>query len=177
MALRNTANPRHGIQLSERTSCQDIKDALKTQLRADERGWPGTISKESLALVDQLITKSPAATDSARNAERWSGEYNVLSFDPLTVALEYNEANVVRGGALARVTSDGEVEMRIEIKWRSDEILPVELNGTVSVVGDAAFAVSLVDGAVRSPTSGEIQDMMDAQGTLRGSSGDAFGIV
>ena len=121
--------------------------------------------------------ESMAATHS--RAELWHGDYNVLSIDPLTIALEYNEANVVRGGCLARVTEKHRVEIRIEIKWRSDEILPVELNGTLTVVdaassddgamnnGADAVCVALTDGAVRSPTSGEIQDMVDAQGTLR----------
>lgn len=84
------------------------------------------------------------------------------------MALEYNEANVVRGGTLARVSRGGRVEVRVDIKWRSDETLPVELNGTVVATSHSkSVAVSLTDGAVRSPTSGEIQDMMDAQGTLR----------
>ena len=102
-------------------------------------------------------------------AGRWAGDYNVLSSDPLTVALEYNEANVVRGSCLARVTAEQRIETRIEIKWRSDEILPVELNGTVTPASEDGTRVTvfLTEGAVRSPTSGEIQDMMDAQGTLR----------
>ena len=33
---------------------------------------------------------------------------------------------------------------------------------------ESAPLITLTDGAVRAPTSGEIQDMMDAQGTLRG---------
>ena len=58
------------------------------------------------------------------------------------------------------------MELRVEIKWRSDEVLPVELNGTATLNGPR-IAIALTAGAVRSPTSGEIQDMMDAQGTLR----------
>ena len=120
-------------------------------------------------MAHQLAAMPPVTVVTSSS---WAGDYNVLSCDPLTVALEYNEANVVRGGSLARVHEDGRVEMRIEIKWRSDEVLPVELNGTVVATGDdhcsnLPLAISLTQGAVRSPTSGEIQDMMDAQGTLR----------
>ena len=142
---------------------QAVKQQLKQQLELDERGWPGTISKESLAMVRALED----ADAPEQRPTRWTGDYEVLSFDPLTIALEYNEANVVRGSGLARVTAEQRVEMRIEIKWRSDEVLPVELNGTVSDAGAPRLTVLLTDGAVRSPTSGEIQDMMDAQGTLR----------
>ena len=163
-----TRAARAAIHLSELPSKSSLKEQLKQQLQADERGWPGTISRESLAMVQELEDADLPVQN------EWTGDYDVLSCDPLTIALEYNEANVVRGGALLRVTAEQDVELRIEIKWRSDEILPVELNGTVAAAtcddGGATerrVAVVLTDGAVRSPTSGEIQDMMDAQGTLR----------
>ena len=125
------------------------------------------MSKASIQLAHELIIARPTDADITTHSDL-SGDYEVLSCDPLTVALEYNEANVVRGGSLLRVGTDGRVELRVEIKWRSDEVLPVELNGTAVATGDKqSLAISLTQGAVCSPTSGEIQDMMDAQGTLR----------
>ncbi len=146
-----------------------LKTNLKEQLLKDERVWPGTMSRESLELARMLERLRPVDECSSLvdDWRREYGEFDVLSCDPLVVALEYNEASVVRGGFLARASDDGRVELRIEIKWRSDEILPVELNGTLTALDGGRVEVSLVTGAVRSPTSGEIQDMMDAQGTLR----------
>ena len=146
---------------------RELKASLCEQLRMDDRVWPGTMGPAARATVAALERERPITEESVRELFERDGEYNVLSCDPLVVAFEYNEANVVRGGFLARSTRLGTVEPRIEIKWRSDEILPVELNGTVVRNGDG-LEVLLTDGAVRAPTSGEIQDMMDAQGALRG---------
>ena len=82
-----------------------LDPSLVEQLKRDERGWPGTISREALALVSELGAGSSGRAV-PHDPARLAGDYVVLSCDPLTVALEYNEANVVRGGSLVRVSEE-----------------------------------------------------------------------
>ena len=85
-----------------------LKTNLKEQLLKDERVWPGTMSRESLELARMLERLRPVDECSSLvdDWRREYGEFDVLSCDPLVVALEYNEASVVRGGFLARASDD-----------------------------------------------------------------------
>lgn len=57
----------------------ELKELLTKQLQQDERGWPGTISKESIAIANELSSLCSPSADVASRPDIWSGDYNVLS--------------------------------------------------------------------------------------------------